>query len=92
MLTMPIERATETAYFLNTRLPLLALVGKGIRFPRGQWIRIAPATALPWRVDELVPELFPALRGKLLPMQVLLTEFDVQEFEREQELRSAVKV
>jgi hypothetical protein len=91
MLIMQIERAAETAYFLNARLPLLALVGKGVRFPAGQWIRIAPATALPWRVDELVPELFPALRGKLLPMQVLLTEFDVQEFEREQELRAALE-
>jgi hypothetical protein len=88
---MQIERAAETAYFLNTRLPMLALIGKGVRFPRGQWIRIAPATALPWRVDDLVPELFPTLRGKLLPMQVLLTEFDVQEFEREQEARGAVK-
>ncbi|HEY6910571.1 MAG TPA: hypothetical protein VI356_14430 [Myxococcales bacterium] len=88
---MPPERAPETAYFLNARLPLVALIGKGVRFPSGQWIRIAPATALPWRVDELVQDLFPALRGKLLPMQVLLTEFDVQEFEREQELRATVK-
>ena len=85
---MPPDRAADTAYFLNTRLPLLALVGKGVRFPSGQWMRVAPGTMLPWRVEELVPELFPALRGRSLPMQVLLTDFDVDELEREQELRT----
>jgi hypothetical protein len=83
-----LERATETAYFFNSRLPLLALVGKGVRFPSGQWIRIAPATVQPWRVEELVPDLFPALQGRPLAMQVLLTDFDVDEFEREQEQRT----
>ncbi|HET7785702.1 MAG TPA: hypothetical protein VFL36_07000 [Myxococcales bacterium] len=83
-----LERAVETAYFFNSRLPLLALVGKGVRFPPGQWIRIAPGTAQPWRVEELVPDLFPGLRGRPLPMQVLLTDFDVDEFERELEQRA----
>jgi len=75
--------AQETAYYLNTRLPRLALIAKGIRFPAGQWIRIAGGSVMPWHVEELVPDLFPALRGRPVPFRVLLTDFDVIEYERE---------
>ncbi|TMB20629.1 MAG: hypothetical protein E6J65_16545 [Deltaproteobacteria bacterium] len=75
--------AQETAYYLNTRLPRLALIAKGIRFPAGQWIRIAGGSVMPWHVEELVPDLFPALRGRPVPFRVLLTDFDVTEYERE---------
>ena len=49
---MPPEIATETAYFLNTSPPTLALVGKGVRFPAGQWIRIADAGVVAWHVEK----------------------------------------
>ena len=72
----------ETAYYLNGKLPCLALVAKGVPFPPGQWIRIASERVLPWHVEELVTDLFPALAGTTVPVVGLLTEFDVQEFER----------
>jgi hypothetical protein len=75
--------APETAYYLNTRIPRLALIAKGIRFPSGQWIRIAGGGVRPWHVEELVPDLFPALRGRPVQFRVLLTDFDVVEYERE---------
>src|SRR3989449_6139549 len=75
--------AQETAYYLNTRVPRLALIAKGVRFPAGQWIRIAGGSVMPWHVEELVPDLFPALRGRPVPFRVLLTDFDVTEYERE---------
>jgi hypothetical protein len=74
--------AQETAYYLNGKLPCLALVAKGVEFPPGQWIRIASEQVLPWHVQELAADLFPALRGTPVPVLKLLTEFDVQEFER----------
>jgi hypothetical protein len=74
--------AKEMAYYLNGKLPCLALVAKGVSFPPGQWIRIASERVLPWHVQELVTDLFPALRGTTVPLVGLLTEFDVQEFER----------
>lgn len=73
----------ETAYYLDTRLPRLALIAKGIRFPAGQWIRVAGGTVTAWHVEELVSDLFPGLRGRLVPFRVLLTDFDVTEYERE---------
>ena len=81
-LAMP-EIAAETAYFLNTTIPVLALVGKGVRFPPGQWIRIASGTVVPWQAEALVQDLFPSLRARGPSFHVLLTDFDVMEFERE---------
>jgi len=77
------EIAAETAYFLNTTIPVLALVGKGVRFPPGQWIRIASGTVVPWQAEALVQDLFPSLRARGASFRVLLTDFDVMEFERE---------
>ena len=79
---MPAEVAAETAYFLNTASPALALIGQGVRFPSGQWIKVADATALAWDVEDLVGDLFPALRKVLLRFHMLLTDFDLEEFER----------
>jgi len=76
------EVALDTAYYLNTRLPILALVGKGVRLPAGQWIQVASGNVVPWHVEELVLDLFPALLRRPVAFHVLLTEFDVQEFER----------
>ena len=74
--------AQETAYFLNPKLPRVAFIAKGLRFPTGHWIRLAGETVLPWYVEQLVGDLFPALSGTALPIAMLLTEFDVDEFER----------
>jgi len=79
------EYADETAYYLNGKLPRLALIAKGIKFPPGRWIRVAGVVVLPGLVQELVADLFPALGGHLVPLVTLLTDFDVQEFERELE-------
>lgn len=76
------ESAADTAYYLNSKLPALALIGQGVRFPKGQWIRIAGGATLPWHVEELMLDLFPVLRGKKVASHVLLTDFDVAEFER----------
>jgi hypothetical protein len=75
--------APQTAYYLNTTLPRLALIAKGVRLPAGQWIRVAEGTIRPWHVEELVSDLFPALRGRPIPFRLLLTDFDVTEYERE---------
>src|SRR6266480_56717 len=77
------EIAAETAYFLNTTIPVLALVGKGVRFPPGQWIRVASGTVVPWQAEALVQDLFPSLRARGASFHVLLTDFDVMEFERD---------
>jgi hypothetical protein len=71
--------APETAYFLNRQLPHLALIGKGVRFPQGQWVRVAAGDVLPWQVDTLVAGMWPDLGRAAYSM--LLTEFDVDEFE-----------
>jgi hypothetical protein len=75
------ERARDTAYYLNGKLPILALVAQGVRFPRGRWIRVASEMVSPSLVQELVIDLFPALRERPLRIVDLLTDFDVQEFE-----------
>jgi hypothetical protein len=71
----------ETAYYLNAALPQLALIAKGVRVPAGQWIRIA-SERIPAALDDLVRDLFPRLRRRFVPFVVLLTNFDVEEFER----------
>lgn len=77
------EPARETAHYLNGKLQILALIAQGVPFPRGRWIRVASEMVPPSLVQELVLDLFPALRAGTLRMVTLLTEFDVQEFERE---------
>jgi hypothetical protein len=74
--------APETAYYLYRSAPTLALIGKGVRFPPGQWLRVADGTVDPWVAEELVQDLFPALRG-MASFVLLLTDFDVFEFERD---------
>ena len=79
---MPSKFAPETAYYLYRSAPTLALIGKGVRFPPGEWLRIANGTVEPSVAEELVHDLFPALRG-LASFALLLTDFDVFEFERD---------
>jgi hypothetical protein len=72
----------ETAYFVNSRMPCVALIAKGIRFPPGQWVRLADGKVLPWLAEKLAGDLFPALKHKPVTFAALLTDFDVREFER----------
>jgi hypothetical protein len=76
------EVSGETAYYLSSTLSTLALIGRGVRFPPGQWMRIAGGAVEAWHAEELVADLFPRLRHKQVRFQVLLTDFDVDEFER----------
>ena len=71
----------ETAYFVNSAMPCVALIAKGVRFPPGQWVRFATGHVLPWLAEQLVSDLFPALKGRSITFAVLLSEFDVKEFE-----------
>jgi hypothetical protein len=79
----------ETAYYFNGRLPRIALIAKGVRFPEGQWLWVAACSLTPWLVEALVRDLFPVVKYANLPFSVLLTDFDVDEFEQQTGNRSA---
>jgi hypothetical protein len=74
--------AEETAYYLNGKLPQLALIAKGVRFPPGNWLRIADGLVSPWEAEALVKDFFPALAKAPVPFIALLTEFDIELFEQ----------
>ena len=76
------EAAENTAYYLNTAIPAVALVSKGVRFPSGTWRWVADASALAWHVEEMLAELFPALQRRRLRFALLTSDFDVEQFER----------
>jgi len=75
------DTATETAYYLNHKLKVVALVAKGVRFPSGRWIRVADSSALSWVVERMLAEVFPELKGVALTFVSLTSEFEVKEFE-----------
>jgi hypothetical protein len=75
---MAVER---TGYYFNNELPYLTLIAKGIRLPSGRWTRVADDEHPPWKVQELVTRTL-AVKGQV-PFVALLTDFDLQEFERE---------
>jgi len=74
--------AEETAYYLNSKIPALALVAKGVRFPAGTWMRVAEATVPAWQVEDMLASVFPALRGRVLRIESLKSDDEVKEFER----------
>jgi phytoene dehydrogenase-like protein len=74
--------AEETAYYFNIEIPAVALIAKGVRFPAGSWSAIADASALTWRIEEALAELFPGLKGTVVRFETLTSEFEVKEFER----------
>lgn len=78
-------RAAETAYYINGKIPRIALIGKGVRFPDGQWVRLTGDLVPPSLVQDVAADLFPALRDERVPIATLLTDFDVEEFQRELE-------
>ena len=75
--------AEDTAYYLNGKLPRLALIAKGIRFPPGNWLRVADGLLPPWEAENLVRDFFPALTKGPLPFIALLCEFDLEQFEQD---------
>src|SRR5947207_13841340 len=79
------KRASKTAYFLNRALGYLALIGKNVRLPEsgGVWILVADAVRAPWEVAELLGASYPSIDAHELPVVALLTDFDVEEFEKE---------
>jgi len=79
------RRARKTAYFLNRSLNRLALVARGVRLPasEGLWVMIADAVRAPWEMTELLALTHPDLMKENPAFVALLTDFDVQEFERE---------
>jgi len=79
------KRASKTAYFLNRVLGYLALIGRNVRLPEsgGVWILVADAVHAPWEVADLLAASYPGVDAQRLPFVALLTDFDVEEFERE---------
>jgi hypothetical protein len=77
------RRAKETAYYLDGKLPYLALIAKGVRFPAGPWIWVASESSTPSLVDALVRDLFPLVKDARIPFTTLLTDFDADRFEQE---------
>ncbi len=79
------RRASKTAYFLNRALGYLALIGRNVRLPEsgGVWILVADAVHAPWEVADLLSASYPGIDAQRLPFIALLTDFDVEEFERE---------
>ena len=73
----------ETGYYLNGKLPRIALIAKGVRFPAGRWLRFIGATTDADLVQELAADLFPALRATTVLIVTLLSDSDVDQFERE---------
>jgi len=72
----------EAAYYFNKKIPAVALIAKGVRLPAGKWIRVASATAVAQEVEQMLAEVFPDLKGRVLTFTTLMSEFDVKEFER----------
>jgi hypothetical protein len=78
------RRASKTAYFLNRVLGYLALVANDVRLPlsAGAWVPVAGAERFPWEVTDLLAATFPESVTDRLPFIALLTDFDVDEFEK----------
>jgi hypothetical protein len=79
--------AEETAYSLNAKIPAVALISAGVPFPTGIWIRVADEPTLPVDVEEMLGQLFPALKGMVLHFATLRNAADVEDFERRMQRR-----
>jgi hypothetical protein len=78
-------RASKTAYFLNRALNRLALIASGVRLPEtdGLWVMVADGIRAPWETAEILALSYPEWMRTNPVCIALLTEFDVQEFEKE---------
>jgi hypothetical protein len=57
------------------------LIAKGVRFPAGGWIRVVTGQVPRQNVEQLLANVFPYLKGKVLTFVTLTSESDVQAFE-----------
>jgi hypothetical protein len=74
--------ADETAYYFSKRIFAVALISKGVRFPFATWLRVANASAQRPQVEQMLANVYPDLKGKVLAFATLASEADVVEFER----------
>jgi len=83
------RRAPKTAYFLNRTLNRLALIAQGVRLPAtdGLWVMVADAVRAPWEMTELLALSYPEWMKENPAFVALLTDFDVDEFERDVQRR-----
>jgi hypothetical protein len=72
----------ESAYYLNGKIPALVLIGEGVRLPPGRWIRVASSAVPPEQVEDMLRDMFPALRGKFIATATLMSDADVTGFEK----------
>ena len=80
---MPKPRvARQTAYYLNGKIPALALIAKGVRLPSGTWLHAGDATALPEDLEAMLGDVFPGLKGVPIKSVTLMSDSDVEQFER----------
>jgi hypothetical protein len=79
----------EPGFFFNGKIPALALIGEGVRLPSGTWLRIADPTVRPQHLEAIVRDMFPALQGKAITSVTLMSDADVDEFERSLSERSS---
>jgi hypothetical protein len=74
--------ADETAYYFNKKIPAVALIYNGVRFPAGTWMRLVNAAVPAQQVEEMLAKVFPELKGKVLTFATLTSATEVEEFER----------
>jgi len=70
-----------TGYYLNGSIPAVALIYRGLRFPRGTWVRVADPMTARADVQDLVAPHFPSRRGRTLRCARLTTDGEIEEFE-----------
>ena len=77
------RRASKTAYYLNRALPRLALVGRGVRLPNtiGVWIPVSGGEMKRCDVARMLSLVHPGIDAERVPYMLLLTDFDVEQFE-----------
>jgi hypothetical protein len=73
--------ADETAYYFNKKIPAVALISNGVRFPAGTWMRFVNAAVSAPQVEEMLARVFPELKGKFLTFVTLTSEAEVAAFE-----------
>jgi hypothetical protein len=78
------RRAACTTYFLNRTLRRIALIGKKVRFPEtaGVWMPLAAGDQESDHVVEMLAANYPEIGSEQMATVTLLTDFDVEQFER----------
>ena len=77
------EVAEKSAYYLNRKRSVVALVSKGVRLPNGPWHWVADgSSAAAWQVEKMLGDVFPVLKSTVLEFITLTSESDVRAFEQ----------